>query len=187
MRRDVARMREHLLKTYFELMLRSGGKRVPVNDVINAADISRGTFYAHFRDIEDINEQTGDRIISICSGLLSEKPLDEMITAPDSAVAACLDILMKYEDALRVMYKSQNLTIVIKFKDLIRNSILEYTHHRFGKSESEILSTCIASLVVDSCIEWIVSDDRPPRKELIRTVSGFIAQGISSAIGIQEH
>ena len=54
MRRDVARMQEHLLKTYFELMLRCGGKRITVNDVIKSADISRGTFYAHFRDIEDI-------------------------------------------------------------------------------------------------------------------------------------
>ena len=45
MRRDVARMQEHLLKTYFELMLRCGGKRITVNDVIKSADISRGTFY----------------------------------------------------------------------------------------------------------------------------------------------
>lgn len=180
MRRDVARMQEHLLKTYFELMLRCGRKRITVNDVIKSADISRGTFYAHFRDIEDINEKTENRIVSICGELLTEKPIEEMITAPDSAVTACLDILMNYEEAIKAMHlSSQSPAITGKFKELIRSSILEYTQHRFGLCESEILSTCIASSVVDACIEWIISEERPPRKELTSTVSGFITKGIS--------
>ncbi len=52
--RRVRRTRETLHRALIELMMERAYDRISVSDVIARADIGRSTFYAHFRDKEDL-------------------------------------------------------------------------------------------------------------------------------------
>jgi AcrR family transcriptional regulator len=52
--RRVRRTRELLRGALISLILEKGYQRVTVQDIIDRADVGRSTFYAHFRDKEDL-------------------------------------------------------------------------------------------------------------------------------------
>ncbi|MDO3650831.1 TetR/AcrR family transcriptional regulator [Nocardia mangyaensis] len=52
--RRVRRTRDHLHRALIELMIERGYDRVTVSDIIDRADVGRSTFYAHYRDKDDL-------------------------------------------------------------------------------------------------------------------------------------
>ncbi len=52
--RRVRRTRELLRSALLSLILEKGYERVTVRDIIDRADVGRSTFYAHFRDKDDL-------------------------------------------------------------------------------------------------------------------------------------
>lgn len=52
--RRVRRTRDLLHRALIELMIERGYERVTVTDVIDRADVGRSTFYAHYRDKDDL-------------------------------------------------------------------------------------------------------------------------------------
>jgi AcrR family transcriptional regulator len=52
--RRVRRTRELLLRALLSLIQEQGYDRITVQDIIDRADIGRSTFYAHYRDKEDL-------------------------------------------------------------------------------------------------------------------------------------
>lgn len=49
--------RQHIIDTYFDLMLRKSWDKVTVKEIYNGAGITRGTFYQYFSSIYDLMEQ----------------------------------------------------------------------------------------------------------------------------------
>ena len=180
MRRDVARNRNMIMRAYLDLMFKNAGERITVQDVISKADVSRGTFYAHFRDISDLNEQTENFIVSFCREILTQKPLEEMMTHPESAVSVCIDIFTRYQEEIRTMSQNgKNPAIIYKLTDLIRESIAESIHQTFPAGQAAVLSSCIAGAVVDGCISWVLSGKPVNEKALASDISLFLSDGIS--------
>ncbi|MQY23700.1 TetR/AcrR family transcriptional regulator [Nocardia macrotermitis] len=54
MDRRIRRTRDLLHRALIELMLERGYARITVQDIIDRADVGRSTFYAHFRDKDDL-------------------------------------------------------------------------------------------------------------------------------------
>lgn len=52
--RRVRRTRDALHRALIELMIERGYERVTVSDIIARADVGRSTFYAHYRDKDDL-------------------------------------------------------------------------------------------------------------------------------------
>lgn len=52
--RRVARTRKLIRQAMVELMMEKGYEKVTVQDILNRANIGRSTFYAHYRDKEDL-------------------------------------------------------------------------------------------------------------------------------------
>lgn len=67
-RRDVTRTKNAIERAYLELLFKKGYSKITVNEVINLADVSRGTFYAHYRDIPDLEEKVEERFIQELKG-----------------------------------------------------------------------------------------------------------------------
>ena len=64
-RRDVVRMRDTIEKAFFKLNMENQN-RITVKDVLEEANISRGTFYAYYKDIPDLEQNMVRRIVMIC-------------------------------------------------------------------------------------------------------------------------
>ncbi len=78
--RSAIRSRNMIKKAFFELLSQKNATEITVVDVVNAADISRNTFYAHYDDIYAVlNEIENDFIekLNIYVGESCDNSIDE--------------------------------------------------------------------------------------------------------------
>ena len=66
-----------LIKVFLELRRQKPLRKITVSELCSAAGVGRGTFYAHFTDIYDLNEKLEDKFLADFSaalrGALQEK------------------------------------------------------------------------------------------------------------------
>lgn len=184
-RRDVARSKLLIRQAYFTLLFRKEQRKITVNDILEEADISRGTFYSHFKDIPDLEEQLEDTILYACKKTLEQKPIEELIKNPYAQVEMFVNIFAVHRNEIRALAKHhKDSHLSIKFKNLIKQGLVGNKYFLDDPDESVLLNSCIASTLVDACIDWIVSESPIDKKAFVRTISDFLAGGI---INLQNH
>lgn len=74
----VRKTRAQLQKAMAELMAKKNVQDITVQELTRLADINRGTFYRHYRDIYDLLEQTEQSLIQEFSTLLDAYNTEEL-------------------------------------------------------------------------------------------------------------
>ncbi len=179
-RRDVVRTKKNIRRAYLELLFRKGDARITVNDILKEADISRGTFYAHYKDISDLAAHVEEELVEQLAGSMEHFSTDDLMANPQPQIEEALSLLLDHEEELRVILKKyENPRVVMKLKRVLRKAI----QHGMKASDADpnavlLLDTCLASALVDTCIVWIV-EDRPVDKEcLVRILENFLSGGL---------
>ena len=80
--RRVRRTKERLRQALTQLLLEKDIHDITVRELTDLADVNRGTFYTHYKDIYDLLEQTENALFSeleecIPSGETAERRLEE--------------------------------------------------------------------------------------------------------------
>jgi len=70
--RSAIRSRKLIRNAFVELMEEKDLKKITVTDIVNRADINRGTFYAHYQDTRAVIEQIGNELITKMLEFLGE-------------------------------------------------------------------------------------------------------------------
>lgn len=70
--RRLLRTRQLLRQTLLELMAEKGYKNVTVTDIATRANINRGTFYLHYKDVPDMLEQLKEELFERISRHIAE-------------------------------------------------------------------------------------------------------------------
>lgn len=68
--RRVRRTRRILKETFISLVHEKGYRSVTITDIVNRSDYNRATFYAHFKDKEDLTEEIMAEAISALNNAL---------------------------------------------------------------------------------------------------------------------
>ncbi len=61
--RRVRKTRDQIRKTFTQLLMKKDLKDITVSELTKLADINRGTFYLHYRDVYDLFEQTEKELV----------------------------------------------------------------------------------------------------------------------------
>lgn len=64
-RRDVIKSKEAIKSAFLRMCWSKDIRKITVTEIINTANVSRGTFYAHFDDIYDLREKIENEIIEL--------------------------------------------------------------------------------------------------------------------------
>ena len=81
-RRDVARSKEAIKQAFIKLCINKRTEKITVTKILEKANVSRGTFYAHFQDIYDVKEQVEEDLLNVCKTLLRETDIHEIVRDP---------------------------------------------------------------------------------------------------------
>jgi AcrR family transcriptional regulator len=79
MDRRQLRTKQLLRKTLFVLMEEKAIESITVTDISNRADINRGTFYLHFRDVSDMLEQIKEEMFEKIRKVVIQMDLRELM------------------------------------------------------------------------------------------------------------
>ena len=173
-RRDVIRTKMAIGQAYYELLFLKNREKITVKDVLERANFSQGTFYAHYRDIEDLNDQLENYILEECRKGIQKTPLVQ--------VEPVVEMFETHRQELKGLAKNRNEGgIVRKLKELLCTAMMDSLSYWEHPALSAICR-CITGSLVDACVSWVIDDEGISRSALIRTVTAYVSAGIQGVI-----
>ena len=179
-RRDYVRTDKMIKEAYTKLLFEKNNiGRITVNDILTEADISRGTFYAHYKDIPDLAEHVLEGITESFVQELAGKTLRQIIDDPREEVDHILGVLMERKDILAaVMSETESPRIIFMIKNLFMEAL---ARERLAQSKMEIVNfvdACVAGAAFDACMMWLKDDNGISREEFVEIISTFLSGGL---------
>ncbi len=193
-RRDVIRTKHLIEHAYYELLFKKSDEKITVQNILDEANISRGTFYAHYKDIPDLTEQVEKGIILSIKDYLSHSTLNDILENPKEQVTTILSGIVTHKDELRVLLTNvDNPRSMQKMKNLFMMAIdadSDYTTSKEKPSDKEALAAsqrlivkgCMAGVIFDACYYWIMSDDAADVELLTDIISDFLSGGLQKVV-----
>ena len=177
----IRRTKKLLRQALTRLMQQKDFQSITVTDVVREADINRGTFYAHYRDVYDLREKIESEMIADFRGMIYDIHLN--------GGGSLHPVLMRAVD-----YLEENREIVTT---LVRVSGAE----GFSKKLIHVIEECrmesvpcrgvedvyvarfIATGVVGMLERWVAESQPLPKNELIALMEHILSPMLQSARG----
>lgn len=179
-RRDVIRTRQLIENAYYELLFKKSDGRITVKDVLNEANISRGTFYAHYKDIPDLAEKVEASMLCALKEALSSATLEGAIEDPKELIRMALQMITTHKSELRILLaENENPQIMLILKQLLFQVLSGMRLTRSKPGKAAVIDAAIAGLVFDSCRAWLLSDTPVSEDAFVDILSAFLSGGLT--------
>ena len=144
LRRDVRRSRAALRKAFIELSVSTDISKITVNQVIEHANVSRGTFYAHYTDIYDLKRNVEERFLEGYRALMQKASIRTIIEHPYDQVRAAVDYLFTLSPFVAGI-SSYNNTLISGLRNALEQGIYESLESTEDPELRRVKAGCIAS------------------------------------------
>lgn len=169
----IRRTKKLLRQALTRLMQQKDFKSITVSDVVREADINRGTFYAHYRDVYDLRERIEAEMIEDFRGMIAGLRPSEAVTL-QPVLSRAVDYLEENREIVTALIK---VTGVDGFgKKLIY--VLEECRLEgmpFRTVEDVYVARFVATGVVGMLEKWIMEPQPVPKHEMIALMADTLA------------
>jgi len=164
MDRRQRKTREAIFRAFIELLSNKNYNNIPVQEIIDKADIGRATFYAHFETkdylLKALCEELFDHIINSAMGLHNNNEYYSCKFEGDSVFLHLLKHLQENDLNILELLSSENNEIFLRyFKSNLRKLIIaQYAENgslKNNKLPKEYLINHISSSFVETVSYWI--------------------------------
>ncbi len=177
-RRDVIRTKRNVEKAYVELLFEKGDERITVGDILEKADISRGTFYAHYKDISDLAEKVEENLIDQWKNVVSSTSMEKIVQNPIAEVERFADIFEHHRESLgKILKNNGSPKLVAKLKRIIVEGIYRdlYAGRKVNKPVLTLSGAVFAGMLVDAGVEWVTAENPVTRAEFVALLCAVIS------------
>jgi AcrR family transcriptional regulator len=177
--RRVRRTRELLRNAFLSLIAEKGYDRITVQDILDRADVGRSTFYAHYRDKEDLLRAGFD---DIRAALAAERNAGEAEPEPGADVELLQPLLIVFTHVERhrqlwapMSRKGGTELITRLLRKGVDDLVREHLQSHFGASgvdptELEAAVQFVAGACMGLLVWWLDHDDIPSSAEEVHTI-----------------
>ena len=182
-RRDVRKSKEAIKNAFIQLIINQDIRKITVKDILTLADVSRGTFYAHFLDIYDVQEQVENDLMDHCIQVIGENSIDNIIDDPYPQVLRCIQFLVEHAETIRSLSQgNQNGAFITKYKVILKEGLFRSSHSITNNVTLSVVDACIVGAVVEGGMEKIIRGIPLNAEETARIISRFISRWIKGMI-----
>ena len=154
--RSAIRSRKLIQAALADLLQEKPLEKITVTDVVDRAQINRGTFYAHYTDIRDVINRLVEQTFSNIRHVLTENAgsLATLSTALPKSIRQLL------EEDLEFYQKLMTSSAAAAMKQLLMDMVLEYlfqheSDFHFGNHEQYCLTVCLcAGGLANMYLDW---------------------------------
>jgi AcrR family transcriptional regulator len=183
--RRVRRTRELLRRALLSLIQEQGYERITVQDILNRADVGRSTFYAHYRDKDDLL-LSGFEDIRLA--LAAEREAAEQATGGTSQFLQPLLAVFRHVEGHRNFWqpltRKGGADVVVRIlRDYVTDLVREHFRSQFpGLERDQPQLEAATQFVVGACmglgIWWLDNDVPYSAEELYSIFRRLTTQGV---------
>ena len=129
--KNAARSRYLIKQAFAKLMNEKDIQKITVTDIVECANISRGTFYAHYLDVYDLSVAIQNNVIETVDAAIDDMGIENILTDPTYATYRG----MKYLDENKTYFK---LFVTSSFSDTLINRIINRIDDKFTEKINEL-------------------------------------------------
>lgn len=125
--RNAIRSKKMLRRAYIELSTEKDASKITVVDVVNRADLSRNTFYAHYSDVNAIEEEIENEFIDRLNQYLDQASHSHQLDHPLPMVRQFEHFILSHEEDYRMLVHTQNYPVFLeKLKRIFFDRLITY-------------------------------------------------------------
>ena len=182
--RMVEKSKKAIKDALLELMYEKDFKQITVNELLKRANISRGTFYAHFSNLEDVRQQLINDLFAHADFLFGDYKAGEIGKDPYPIMLMAADMMMTSRDPAKRLFKFINVyDLGVNLKTWLTKYILadeELVEKMGGEDSAMIAARFIAGGVMHAYNMWIMDDFPVTAEFLAQTLSKILVGGLKA-------
>lgn len=166
---------------FLTLLAQKEISKISVSEVIQLADISRGTFYLHYKDIYDLYDRIEDEVFSELMQLFDEN-LPNQPENVNELMEAIIAYIGEHKSIFQLMFTSEvNKKTSTKLRNFFAEKLMKMEPDRPDHHHLQIESTFIISGIIGVIEDWLMIQDNPQistaqsEQNLIRSLQSILA------------
>lgn len=178
----VSRTRSAIREALASLMLENSLSNITVLAVCEKANLNRGTFYSHYKDINDLYESIKNQTLEDFYSIFSYHSNDILVTEPKQVMGEILDFVEKNFSIFKALLgENGDFEFVEKIKSYLAhrffNDWLPYIGLVDG-SDAELLYYFCLSGMIGVVSMWIKDSMKKSKQEIVDTVYNVCSCGL---------
>lgn len=191
----VQRTNKLIVDAFIHLVEKKGYEQVTVQDIADEAMINRATFYAHYKDKQDLYERIFDLALDSFSGILSSedivqgnrirlKNVETTMTAIFQHIHDNRQFYLTIMDGSAIEVIRQKLGILLPMRYAEIFSSLRITESDIDVPLDFVIEY-ITSIFVGTLHWWLTAETTMPPNQLAKLVIKLVANGHLTVLGIE--
>lgn len=180
--RRVRRTRTLLTEALFSLLETKSYNDITVKELCDVADVNRGTFYLHYKDIYDMIEQLEQEVLSNFEDLFSQHVSDTLSANPEPFIRG----IFQYTANHRKLYKALlgpngDISFLSKTKQLCLDWLLKIYAQTLKEEDLvrfHYFYSYVAAGTVGLLEQWILYDRPETADEMADMACNIVSSGI---------
>lgn len=183
--KNAIQSKKKISSTYLTLLIETDNK-FSVTDIVKAAGINRGTFYLHFKNLDDVAKYIEDELAANFKELEIDFRMSDIDHLPEVMIEKLNEILSKDLDYYRlIITASDNGNLMEKIKNSILKSIannFKIMKYVTNYEVFKIVVQYIVGGVVNVYTDWFKGNINCKLEDLHRFLPTLIRNGIKGII-----
>ncbi len=182
--RMVEKSKKAIKDALLEIMYEKDFKQITVNELLKRANVSRGTFYAHFSNLEDVRQQLIDDLYAHADAIFGEYKASELEEDPYPIMLMAAEMIVASRDPAKRLFKFVNVyDLGIHLKTWLTKYILadeELVERWGGQEKAMVYARFIAGGTMHAYNMWILDDFGVSAEEFAQTLSNILVNGLNA-------
>lgn len=168
----IRRTKKLLRQALTRLMQQKDFQSITVTDVVREADINRGTFYAHYRDVYDLRDKIETGMIEDFRGMIAAIRLSETVTLK-LVLSRLMDYLEENREIVTALIKVNAPDgFGKKMIGVIEECRMELLPYR--SVEDAYAARFLATGVIGMTEKWITESQPIPKTEMVCLITKLL-------------
>ena len=179
------RMSQRMIRRAFlDLLKKKPVQNITVKEVCEEAGIHRGTFYAHFSNLEDVRQQLISDLFDHADYLFGDYTASELEKDPYPIMLMAADMMIASRDPAKRLFKFVNVyDLGINLKTWLTKYILsdkELVERWGGEEAATIYARFISGGVMHAYNLWILEDFDVTAEVLAKALCNILVNGLKA-------
>ena len=182
--KSAIRSRKLIRRAFVELVLEKGSEKITVKSIVERAEVSRGTFYAHYADIYEVMEEIENETMGQMVDLINEYKDIDIMSNPKPFLHKTAQFFKRDIEFYRMLINTDRAsTFIAKLKEVLIKKMLDHKETIQNEQESAEFTLRVHFFVnglVSLYQDWFTKKIDGTLEELADSVGNFFIQGFQS-------